>query len=65
MDALGTTPSDRSAMCSNAAMERSIELPFSQVGQASATKTLTDLPFWVLVMRTDLPQSEERTLVSP
>jgi len=37
-----TIPCSRVAIFLNAASERSIELPFSQVGQASAMVTVTD-----------------------
>lgn len=62
---MGRTPSPREPSLSKAPVERSSELLFSQVGQASATRALTVLPFLVFVMRTKRPQSFDLRLVSP
>lgn len=54
---MGSTPSLNGPSCWKAAKDRSIEAEFSQVGQSSATVTVTVLPFLVLVITTCLPQS--------
>jgi hypothetical protein len=56
---MGTIPSSRVAMARKAASLRSTELAFSQVGQASLTMTLTDLPFLVLVTVRRAPQRRD------
>lgn len=62
---MGTMPSSSVAISKKAPLERSSELLFLQVGQASATTAVTVLPFLVLVMVTDLPQSEDCLPRSP
>ena len=47
---LGTSPSSSVAIVLNAATERSIEFALLQVGQSSATVTVTVLPlFWLVI----------------
>lgn len=54
---IGTSPWLGSAIVLKAATDRSIEFALSQVGQSSATVTVTDLPLSVLVITTVWPQS--------
>jgi hypothetical protein len=42
---MGATPSLSDAMASKADTDKSMEFEFSQVGQSSATVTVTVLPF--------------------
>ena len=48
---IGTSPWLGSAIVLKAATDRSIEFALSQVGQSSATVTVTDLPLSVLFWR--------------
>jgi hypothetical protein len=54
---MGRTPVPNDPSASKAATDRSIEVALEQVGQSSATVTVTVLPFAVLVITTCLPQS--------
>ena len=54
---MGTSPVLSLAIASKAAKDKSIEFSLLQVGQSSATVTVTVLPLSVLVIFTCLPQS--------
>jgi len=56
---MGAIPSLSGAMALNAATDKSMEFEFLQVGQSSATVTVTVLPFLVLVIFTCFPQSAD------
>jgi hypothetical protein len=62
---MGTSPWDASAIASNAAWDKSMELALLQVGHASATVTVTLLPFCVLVIWTCFPQRGDALPVFP